>query len=169
MSFHGGLLGVIIAGLWFCKKYNIPRLTMADILAASAPIGLFFGRIANFINAELYGRVTDVEWAVVFPNAGPYPRHPSQLYEAALEGLCLFLILFILERTTSLRRTMQGFFCAIFLMGYAFARILVENYKVPDAIAFTTPVEITVGQLLSLPPLLAGVWILVYSLRHRQA
>ena len=93
MSFHGGFLGVVVAGLWFCKRRGIEPLKLGDLLACVAPVGLFFGRIANFINGELFGRVSDVPWAMVFPHGGPMPRHPSQLYEAALEGLVLFVVL----------------------------------------------------------------------------
>ncbi len=154
MSFHGGLLGVVVVTIAFCWKHKIPLLGFADILACAAPIGLFFGRIANFINGELFGRITDVPWGVIFPYGGNVPRHPSQLYEALLEGFVLFSVLCLLEKRTSLRQKVPGFLFAVFLMGYACARIFVEFFRQPDvgiSIAGYTP-----GQVLSFPLLLVG-------------
>lgn len=169
MSFHGGLLGVTIAGIWFCHNRKISYLAMADVLSMAAPIGLFFGRIANFINGELFGHVTDVSWGVVFPDGGPLPRHPSQLYEAALEGLGLFLLLMIIEHTTKWRRDYPGLVFGMFFIGYACARIFVETYRVPDAVASLYFFDISVGRLLSVPLLLVGLGFIFYSLKHKRA
>lgn len=156
MSFHGGMLGVVIAILIYCRKEHIPIFRFADILAAVTPIGLFLGRIANFINGELFGRVTDVSWAMVFPYGGPYPRHPSQLYEAALEGLALLIILHIGWRIASLR-DIPGRLTGIFLLGYGLARTIVEYVREPDAMHSFLGLDLTTGQLLSLPMILVGL------------
>ncbi len=132
MSFHGGALGVMVAIILFCRQRAIPMLAFADIIACAVPIGLFFGRIANFINGELWGRVTDVPWAMVFPTGGSEPRHPSQLYEAFLEGAVLFAVLWALQRLPPARRR-PGTLTGVFLMGYAIARIIVEFFRQPDA------------------------------------
>src|SRR5947207_6275610 len=121
MAFHGGAIGVTLAILWYTRRRKIPVLAFADIISLAMPIGLFFGRIANFINGELYGRETDAPWAMVFPNGGPAPRHPSQLYEAACEGLLLFLLLLLAERLGWRRR--PGVVTGLFLAGYAVARM----------------------------------------------
>ncbi len=168
MSFHGGLTGVILAAILYCHKRKIPMLALGDILAGSAPIGLFFGRIANFINAELYGRPTDVSWGMVFPGGGPYPRHPSQLYEAFSEGFLLFIFLFLIERSFNFRRTNPGLFMSLFLLGYGLARTIVENYREPDAHLGIYALGMTMGQLLSAPLLISGLAILCYSLMHRK-
>ena len=178
MAFHGGFLGVVLAGLWFCRRHGAPRLQLADALALVAPIGLFFGRIANFVNAELWGRPTDLPWGVIFPGeaaqacegiaAGRCARHPSQLYEAGLEGLALGLILFILLRRGALKR--PGLITGIFLIGYGLSRFAVEFVRQADA-QFITPDNpmgyvlhlggfgLSMGQLLSLPMVLAGIWL----------
>lgn len=166
MSFHGGFLGVAVAIWMFCKKYKIPIGTMIDLAACSAPIGLFFGRVANFINGELYGRVTDAPIGMIFPNAGPYPRHPSQLYEAALEGLVLFLILFVMARYTR-ARTRSGLLCGVFLCGYALSRIIVEYFREPDTQIGFLWQGITMGQTLSLPMVLVGLYLIVHALRKQ--
>ena len=159
MSFHGGLLGVVVAVWLFCRKHKLGFLTIADLACAFAPLGLFFGRIANFVNDELWGRVTDVPWAMVFPHAGPLPRHPSQLYEAALEGLALFLILrFATHRAGWLAR--RGAVTGLFLVGYGLMRIALENVRMPDASLRNLPLGLTVGILLSVPMVLAGAWLL---------
>ncbi len=126
MSFHGGALGVLAALALFCRQRGIPLLGLSDIIACAVPIGLFFGRIANFINDELWGRPTDVPWAMVFPTGGPLPRHPSQLYEATLEGIVLFTVLFLLQRSRRLRER-QGTLTGVFLIGYALARIILRG------------------------------------------
>lgn len=184
MSFHGGFAGVIIATWAFCRTRGIPALRLADAMAVVAPIGLFFGRIANFINAELWGRPTDMPWGVIFPGeaaqtcpgvAGLCARHPSQLYEAGLEGLALGLILFAVVRAGGLRR--PGLAFGIFLAGYGLARMFVELFRVADA-QFITPdnplghviggpvIGLTMGQLLSLPMVLLGLFFIARAYRR---
>lgn len=162
MSFHGGFLGVATATWWFCHRNDIPLLGFADRLAVVAPIGLFLGRIANFINGELWGRVAaaDLPWAMVFPHAGPLPRHPSQIYQAALEGLALFAILLALARIDGLRAR-AGLLTGVFLTGYAIARIVGELFREPDAFLGFLVFGSTMGQLLSLPMLVAGLFLIV--------
>jgi phosphatidylglycerol:prolipoprotein diacylglycerol transferase len=159
MSFHGGLIGVVAAILLFARQRGIRPLALSDMIACVAPIGLFFGRIANFINGELWGRPGDVPWAMVFPGAGPEPRHPSQLYEAALEGLVLYLLLNGLHRLTPVAAR-EGMLTGIFLAGYALARITGEFFRQPDAHLGFLFVGATMGQLLSLPVLAAGLWLM---------
>lgn len=156
MSFHGGLLGVIVAVAIFAYRRRLELLRFADLVACAAPIGLFFGRIANFINGELYGRVTDVPWAVVFPRGGPEPRHPSQLYEATLEGLVLFLLLLVLARRPAVRAR-PGVLAGVFFLGYGAARSFVELFREPDAFIGYLSAGLTMGQLLSIPMMLAGL------------
>jgi phosphatidylglycerol:prolipoprotein diacylglycerol transferase len=163
MSFHGGALVVTAAILWFTRKRRLPVLAFADIIAAAIPIGLFFGRIANFINDELWGRVTDVPWAMVFPNGGPVPRHPSQLYEAFFEGIMLFLLLLAAERRGARRR--PGLMTGLFLAGYAAARMSGELFRQPDAQLGFLIFGTTMGQLLSLPLLVAGLWLIARARR----
>ncbi|MGA3305057.1 MAG: prolipoprotein diacylglyceryl transferase [Stellaceae bacterium] len=158
MSFHGGTLGVLAALALFSRQRKISFLEFADIIACAVPIGLFFGRIANFINGELWGRATDVPWAMVFPTGGPEPRHPSQLYEAGLEGVVLFLLLFALLRCGA--RNRPGMICGAFLLGYGVARITVEFFRQPDANLGFLWGGATMGQLLSLPLLLIGAWLI---------
>lgn len=160
MSFHGGLLGLIIASYLFCYKYKIKFLLLADILAAIAPIGLFLGRIANFINGELYGRVTDMPWGVVFPASDLQLRHPSQLYEAILEGIILFLILFY---STFKYKTIKilGINSAIFLIFYSIFRIIIELFREPDLHIGFIYHNFTMGQILSFPMLILGIYLLV--------
>ncbi|MDQ4061117.1 MAG: prolipoprotein diacylglyceryl transferase [Pseudomonadota bacterium] len=166
MSFHGGLLGVVLAVVLFARARGIPMLSLGDVASAAAPIGLFFGRIANFINGELYGRVTDVPWGVIFPNGGPEPRHPSQLYQAVLEGLVLFVVLRILtHHQLALRR--PGLTFGVFLAGYAVARILAENFRMPDPQLGFLFGGLTMGMLLSVPMLLLGL-ALVFHARRRE-
>lgn len=164
MSFHGGFLGVVVSAILFCKKRKLPMMTFGDLLACGAPIGLFFGRIANFANAELYGRVTDVSWGVIFPNGGPEPRHPSQLYEAVMEGLILFILLFILSRSERMRNA-SGLFIGLFIAGYGIARSIVELFRQPDAhIGFLSGGS-TMGQWLSVPMILIGVFLALRALK----
>ena len=160
MSFHGGLIGVITASFVFAKIRRIPFLEIMDLCAVAAPIGLFFGRIANFINAELYGRVTDVDWGVVFPGQ-QIPRHPSQLYEAALEGALLFVIMLIIKNKAIKYR---GMLSGVFLLLYAFFRSLIENYREPDAQLGFIFKHITMGQILSLPMIITGVMLIIISI-----
>jgi phosphatidylglycerol:prolipoprotein diacylglycerol transferase len=165
MSFHGGMLGVALAVLWYARRQRLDPLVLADRVAPVAPIGLFLGRLANFANGELWGRVTDVPWGMVFPHAGPEPRHPSQLYQAFLEGICLFVILQLLVRIPALRAR-PGLIAGVFLAGYAVARMLGELFRQPDAhLGFLLP-GITMGQLLSLPMLAAGLWLIARARRR---
>jgi phosphatidylglycerol:prolipoprotein diacylglycerol transferase len=163
MSFHGGLTGVIIAMILFARSRSIQVLSLFDVIGAAAPIGLFFGRIANFINGELWGRVTEVSWGVVFPAAGPLPRHPSQLYEAALEGLALFLICALLIRFKALHK--PGLVAAVFAAGYGLARFAVEFVRDPDPQIGLIAGFFTMGQLLSIPMILAGFALAAYALK----
>ncbi|NJS39941.1 MAG: prolipoprotein diacylglyceryl transferase [Rhodobacteraceae bacterium] len=179
MAFHGGFAGVAIAGIWFCRREKIPMLSMGDLLAMAVPIGLMLGRLANFINAELWGRPTTLPWGVIFPGdaaqacdgvVGLCARHPSQLYQAALEGLLLAVVLIWLGfRRGWLKR--PGALMGLFLLGYGLARFIVEFFRQPDAqfVSDGNPVGLalqvggyglTMGQLLSLPMIAAGVWFL---------
>lgn len=162
MSFHGGFAGTVIAMMLFAWRRGLNIWTLFDLAGCAAPIGLFFGRIANFINAELWGRPTDVPWAFVFPGAGPEPRHPSQLYEAALEGIVLFLVLRLLShRFTLLKR--PGFLAGAFAFGYGIGRSIAELYRVPDAHIGYLSGFLTMGILLSLPMILAGLALMIWS------
>lgn len=163
MSFHGGALGVTIAILLFTRARRLPLFAFSDIITEAIPIGLFFGRIANFINGELYGRQTEVPWAMVFPNGGPVPRHPSQLYEAFCEGILLFLLLFVAERLGLRRR--PGVVTGLFLSGYAIARMSGELFRQPDAQLGYLVFGTTMGQLLSVPLLIAGIAIIFWGQR----
>ncbi len=168
MSFHGGALGVIIATVIFCYLRKIPLLRMTDLVASVAPIGLFFGRLANFVNGELYGRVTSVPWAVHFPRGGDVYRHPSQIYEALLEGVLLFTVLFILARREGIRKR-PGILSGVFLIGYGAARAFVELFRQPDKqIGFIWNV-LSMGQILSAPMILAGAFLIVYGLKKSGA
>ena len=165
MSFHGGALGVAIAVAAFARSNGIDLLRLGDLVAACVPIGLFFGRIANFINGELWGRPTELPWGVIFPGAGPYPRHPSQLYEALLEGIVLFIILRIAtHRAHWLER--RGAVAGLFLVGYAAFRTLVEQVREPDAFLPDFPLGLTMGMMLSLPMLLGGAFLIWRGLRE---
>lgn len=166
MSFHGGLAGVIIAMIVFARARGFPAFSLFDVIGPSACIGLMLGRIANFINQELYGAPTSLPWGVIFPVTGDgIPRHPSQLYEAALEGLLLFLVLrFLTHRLHMLPRT--GFVGGAFVAGYGLARIAVEFVRLPDAhIGYLAGGWLTMGMVLSLPLVLIGAWAMITS-RH---
>jgi len=168
MSFHGGLLGVMAAIILYARKYDIRILSLADLVAAAAPIGLFLGRLANFINGELFGRATDVPWAVVFPDGGDVGRHPSQLYEAGLEGLLLFLVLFALARYAGARYR-PGLLTGVFLLGYGAARTFVEFFRQPDTYVGDGGFLLwgsTIGQWLSTPIAVAGLALIVYAVTH---
>lgn len=158
MSFHGGLIGVIVAAWLYARRRGIVFFALMDLLAAVTPIGLFLGRLANFVNGELFGRPSDAPWAMVFPHGGPMPRHPSQLYEAALEGLVLFALLnWLAWRTDALKR--PGLISGAFLLGYGAARAFVELFRNPDVqIGFLLGGS-TMGQWLSGPMLLLGLWL----------
>lgn len=162
MSFHGGLLGVLIAMFIYAYRVGKPLLSILDLIAPVVPIGLFAGRIGNFINGELWGRVADVPWAMIFPTGGPEPRHPSQLYEAGLEGLLLFIILYIYAWKPRPLGAVSGFFA----IGYGLFRTILEFYRVPDAqIGYLAFDWLTEGQLLSFPLILAGVGLVIYAYR----
>jgi phosphatidylglycerol:prolipoprotein diacylglycerol transferase len=165
MSFHGGLLGIFIAFWMYARKYKLPWLRIMDYLATATPIGLFFGRIANFVNGELYGRVTDSKWGMVFPNGGPEPRYPSQLFEAGLEGLLLFIILYIAARHTSAFQY-RGRVGGIFVMGYGLARFTIEFFRQPDEQLGYLALGATMGQLLCVPMILFGAWLIVSAKKH---
>lgn len=160
MSFHGGLLGVIAALMLFSYKYNKRWLDVCDFVAPIFPIGLFFGRIGNFINSELWGKTTDLPWGVVFPNGGDLPRHPSQLYESFLEGA----VLFVLINLAAGKRQPRGILSGLFLAGYGIARFTVEFVRVPDAhIGYIAFGWLTKGQLLSLPMIAIGVALIYFG------
>jgi phosphatidylglycerol:prolipoprotein diacylglycerol transferase len=163
MSFHGGALGVTIAIVLFTRARKIPLFAFSDIVTEAIPIGLFLGRIANFINGELYGRPAQVAWAMIFPNGGAMPRHPSQLYEAFCEGVLLFLLLFAAERLRARHR--PGIVTGLFLAGYAVARMSGELFREPDAQLGFLIFGTTMGQLLSIPVLIAGVAIILWAPR----
>ena len=167
MSFHGGFLGVVAAVILFARARGISILSLGDLACAVGPIGLFFGRLANFINAELWGRPSDVPWAFVFPGAGPLPRHPSQLYEAALEGLLLFAVLALLIRKGALQR--PGLIVGVFALGYGLARIFAEFFREPDPQLGFLWGGFTMGMLLSAPMLAAGLAFVAYALRGKPA
>ena len=165
MSFHGGFAGTVIAIFLFAWRRGLSVWTLFDLAGCAAPIGLFFGRIANFINAELWGRTTDVPWAVVFPGAGPEPRHPSQIYEAALEGVVLFLVLRLLSHRFKLLEK-PGFLAGAFAFGYGVGRSIAELYRVPDAHIGYLSGFLTIGILLSLPMILGGIALMVWAARR---
>ncbi len=165
MSFHGGLCGVLLATLAFAAKRRIPWVALGDLIGAAAPIGLFLGRCANFVNGELYGRSTSAPWGMVFPGGGPEPRHPSQIYEALLEGAVLFLILaWLVFRARALER--QGLVGGAFLVGYAVARGSTELFREPDAHLGLLLLGMSMGQLLSIPLLLAGLFLILRAPRR---
>ena len=164
MSFHGGLVGAVVAMWWFARTRSVAFLSVADLVACLAPLGILFGRVANFINGELWGRVSDVPWAMVFPAADDSPRHPSQLYEAVLEGLLLLLLLNGLAYLAgALRR--PGLIAGAFALGYALARGIGEQFRQPDAaLGFLLPFGaggVTMGMLLSVPLAVLGVGLLL--------
>jgi phosphatidylglycerol---prolipoprotein diacylglyceryl transferase len=159
MSFHGGLAGATLAMFLFARARGLPFLPVADVVATVAPLGLLLGRIANFVNGELWGRVTAAPWGVVFPNGGPLPRHPSQLYEAATEGLLLLVVLGLAARGGAYRT--PGVVAGMLGVGYALARILCEFFREPDPqLGFLAGGFATMGMLLSLPMLALGLWMI---------
>jgi phosphatidylglycerol:prolipoprotein diacylglycerol transferase len=156
MSFHGGLLGVAVALWLFARKIGKPFLEVGDFIAPLVPLGLAAGRAGNFINGELWGRITDVPWAMIFPNSDGQPRHPSQLYELALEGILLFVVVW----WYAARPRAAGCVSAVFLMGYALCRLIAECFRQPDSqLGFLVLNWLTMGQLLSIPMLIAGLWL----------
>ncbi|MCP5369315.1 MAG: prolipoprotein diacylglyceryl transferase [Rickettsiaceae bacterium] len=160
MSFHGGMIGVLIASLAFCKKNKVNFFHLIDLIATATPIALFLGRIANFINGELYGRVTHLPWAMIFPHSDMLPRHPSQLYEAFLEGIILFLILHY-QVIYKLALKNRGLLTGYFLSFYALFRIIVEFIREPDEKLGYFAQYFTMGQMLSIPMLLVGIFLLL--------
>jgi phosphatidylglycerol---prolipoprotein diacylglyceryl transferase len=167
MAFHGGLLGAVLGIVLFARKSGAPVLTVADLCAGVAPIGLFFGRIANFIKPEMWGRETDVPWAMVFPQAGDAPRHPSQLYEAGLEGLALLFVLLVAIRFGALKR--PGLVTGLFGIGYGAARIFCEFFREPDPVQEALQNGFTMGMALSLPMIVIGAALALYALRGKEA
>lgn len=159
MSFHGGFLGVTIGILIFAARNRTPLLSLGDLVAPVVPIGLGFGRLANFINGELWGRTSDVAWAMVFPRGGPLPRHPSQLYQAFFEGIVLLTVILLVWRFTDGRRR-PGLLCGVFFAGYGVARIVGELFREPDAHLGYLWGPLTMGMLLSVPLLAVGAWLI---------
>jgi len=155
MSFHGGFLGVLISLFWVARKHHISWWTLTDFVAPLVPLGLFFGRIGNFINQELWGRPTDLAWAMIFPLTDDIPRHPSQLYQAGLEGIFLFMILWLYAS----KPRSTGQISAVFLIGYGFFRFIVEYTREPDAFLGLLFLNLSMGQLLSLPMLFIGLFL----------
>lgn len=177
MSFHGGLIGVSLALILFARRQHLDLLKLGDLIAPCVPIGLFFGRLANFINGELWGRVTDVPWGIVFCNAslraanggvcpaGLSPRHPSQLYEAALEGILLFVLLrWATHRAGWLQR--RGGVAGLFMVGYSVIRLLLETVRNPDLTMPVFPLGLTMGMILSVPLVLVGIGLVVRAARR---
>lgn len=165
MSFHGGLIGVIVATVGFSYRYRKKWMDVADFLAPLAPIGLGMGRLGNFINGELWGRVTDVPWGVIFTGAGPLPRHPTPIYEFLLEGVLLFIVLWVY----SSRRRPRFAVSSLFLLSYGLIRFTVEFFREPDAqLGFIAWDWLTMGQLLSLPMIVVGIAGLIWAYRHKE-
>ncbi|MFW5450343.1 MAG: prolipoprotein diacylglyceryl transferase [Methylophagaceae bacterium] len=163
MSFHGGLLGVLAAFWLFGKKTGKSYFTISDFIAPMVPIGLFFGRLGNFINGELWGKASDVSWAMVFPTGGPLARHPSQLYEAGLEGVVLFILLWWYSNKPKPLGAVSG----LFLLGYGIFRFIVEFVRIPDQQYGYFAFEwLTMGQILSLPMVVYGAWLMVRAYRR---
>ena len=169
MSFHGGLIGVLVAMGWFCWRQKLPPLRVTDYIAVNVPIGMMLGRIANFINGELWGRPSDVPWAMVFPGAGDEPRHPSQLYEAALEGALLIVVLFWLFWRTR-ARWRPGLLAGVFAIGIGGGRFVVEFFREPDAQLsdFAAATGLNMGQWLTIPLIVAGIVLVVRALRRHE-
>jgi phosphatidylglycerol:prolipoprotein diacylglycerol transferase len=161
MSFHGGLIGCITAGIIFCRKYKAEFWQVSDLIIVTAPIGLGLGRLGNFINGELYGRVTNMPWGMVFPSGGPLPRHPSEIYEFLLEGVILFLILWFLKD----RQLRPGTLTCIFLIMYGIFRFFVEFFRQPDPQLGFVLGPFTMGQMLSSGMILCGAAIFFYRRR----
>ncbi len=161
MSFHGGLIGSILAGVVFCRKFGVGFWQLSDLIIVTTPIGLALGRLGNFINGELYGRITDVPWGMVFPSGGPFPRHPSQLYEAFLEGVVLFTVLWLAKD----RMVKPGTLTALFLVLYGSFRFAVEFFREPDAHLGFVAGPFSMGQVLSAAMVLTGLLLLAWRRR----
>jgi phosphatidylglycerol:prolipoprotein diacylglycerol transferase len=162
MSFHGGLIGAALGIILFARQVKVPVLSVMDVSAAAVPIGLFLGRLANFIKPELWGRPSDMPWATIFPGSDGVPRHPSQLYEAGLEGILLFIVLYVAIRLGALRR--PGLATGIFAIGYGAARITCEFFREPDPQLGFLFGRATMGMILSLPLIAAGLGFLAFAL-----
>lgn len=160
MSFHGGLLGVLVGLFLFVRRHQLDYLRVHDYVSLCVPFGLFFGRIANFVNGELWGRPTTVPWAIVFPSAGPEPRHPSQLYEAGLEGIALFAVMWFLFWKTD-ARYQPGKLAGTFALGYGLSRVALERVRQPDAGLENLPWGLTMGQTLSVPMIALGLYLIL--------
>ena len=166
MSFHGGMIGIIISCLLFAKLKNISFLKIMDIIACAAPIGLFFGRIANFINSELWGKETNFFLGIIFPNGGPNPRHPSQLYEAFLEGIILFILVNLFYKY---KNTFPGYSSGVFLIFYGVFRIFIEFFREPDShIGYVIDPYFTTGIILCMPMIALGILLIVFHDRNRK-
>ena len=157
MSFHGGFVGVVFAVIYSSKLFKIPILTFADLIAIVAPVGLFFGRLANFINGELFGRTTNHSFGIIFPNGGDLPRHPSQLYEAFFEGIVLFIILWVMMHLFDLLKK-PGIITSLFIFLYGLFRFFIEFFREPDQHIGLLYFEFSMGQILSLPMILIGLY-----------
>ena len=166
MAFHGGLIGALIGVYLFARRYKAPMATTLDLVALAAPIGIFLGRIANFIRPELWGRPTDVPWAVIFPGSDGQPRHPSQIYEALLEGLAVFVILQLAARMGALRR--PGVATGLFGATYGVARIFCEFFRDPDPRLEQLGHGLTMGMVLSVPLVIIGICLIVFANRRRR-
>ena len=166
MSFHGGLIGVIIATIYTSKKSNVPLLQIADLVAIAAPIGIFFGRLANFINGELYGRITNHPYGIIFPNGGNLPRHPSQIYEAIFEGLLLFFILFLLFQIKYIRNK-SGILTGLFMFFYGIFRFFIEFFREPDAHIGLLYFDLSMGQVFCLPMILIGICFVMICFKKK--
>lgn len=158
MSFHGGAAGAIITMIIYARAKDFSLLKLTDLFCCAVPIGLFFGRIANFVNGELYGRITNVSWGIIFPHGGPFPRHPSQLYEAALEGVVLFAVLCVIAHKPDLREK-PGLISGVFLIGYGLFRAIIEFFREPDQQIGYFLNYFTMGQILCVPMIAGGLYL----------
>ncbi len=167
MSFHGGLIGATLAILIFCKQHKLNFFALADFVAPLAPPAFLFGRIGNFINGELWGKVSDVPWAMVFPHAGPLPRHPTQLYEGLLEGVLLFIILWLFTNNPDKQRPLMSV-SGLFLICYGIFRCLIEFFRMPDQhLGYLAFDWLTMGQLLSVPMIVCGIILFIFAYRKK--
>ena len=166
MSFHGGFIGVVFAVIYSSKISKTAILILADLIAIVAPIGIFFGRLANFINGELYGRITNHSFGMIFPNAGNSPRHPSQLYEAFFEGFLLFIIMLLFIKFTNILNK-KGLITALFLSCYGSFRFIIEFFREPDANIGLLYFNFSMGQLLSLPMIIVGLYFIIFITRKK--
>jgi phosphatidylglycerol:prolipoprotein diacylglycerol transferase len=166
MSFHGGFIGVVFAVIYSSKISKTAILILADLIAIVAPIGIFFGRLANFINGELYGRITNHSFGMIFPNAGNSPRHPSQLYEAFFEGFLLFIIMLLFIKFTNILNK-KGLITALFLSCYGSFRFMIEFFREPDANIGLLYFNFSMGQLLSLPMIIVGLYFIIFIARKK--